>query len=172
MAYDYDKLYRTTPQALGNPTQVFVDFFDDTAGSAFRVLDVGCGQGRDALFIARLGHAVVGVDLAPAGIRDLLAAADAEGLNITGTAADLVDFTPDGLFDVVLIDRTLHMLAEPDRLSALTRMIACVAPVGWVLIADEKSNKPGFKDVFAASDANWATTRDKGGDLFMQKGPA
>ena len=43
MAYNYDKLYSETPDALGKPTQVFVDFFDQFERKYARVLDVGCG---------------------------------------------------------------------------------------------------------------------------------
>lgn len=149
MAYDYDKLYGSTAQALGDPTQIFVDFFAQHSGTPLRVLDVGCGQGRDAIFIARHGHSVVGVDLSPNGIRDLTQAATDENLDITGITADLTTYTPDGTFDVVLIDRTLHMLAKDDRLAALTRLIPTVVENGWVLIADEKSNMPGFQTVLA-----------------------
>jgi len=81
MPTDYKKVYRGAKQALGAPTKAFVKFFDALAEPGLRVLDVGCDQGRDALFIARLGHSVVGIDLSPTGIRELL-----------------------------LIDRTLHML--------------------------------------------------------------
>lgn len=89
-----------------------MQFFETFANPAARVLDVGCGQGRDALFIARLGHSVVGVDLSAHGIRDLLAASKAERLDITGDVADITTYTPAGKFDVVLIDRTLHMLPK------------------------------------------------------------
>ena len=65
MAYNYDKLYGETPDALGPPTRVFVDFFASYRQQNARVLDVGCGQGRDALFIARQGHSVVGVESVP-----------------------------------------------------------------------------------------------------------
>ena len=53
MVYDYDKLYGATSQALGAATQVLVEFFKRNTSEALRVLDVGCGQGRDAFFIAR-----------------------------------------------------------------------------------------------------------------------
>ena len=36
------------------------------------VLDLGCGQGRDALFIARRGHILLGVDAAQTGIKQIL----------------------------------------------------------------------------------------------------
>ena len=137
MAYDYDKLYGETPNALGNPTPVFVEFFDRFDQKQARVLDVGCGQGRDALFIARQGHSVTGVDISPNGIRDLTEAAANENLAVKGIVADLTAFTPEGLFDVILFDRTLHMLPEAPRLAVLGRLLDHADAGGWVLIADE-----------------------------------
>lgn len=92
MGYDYDKLYQETPHALGQPTRELVDFFNGLDPCRLTVLDLGCGQGRDALFIARLGHRVIGVDLSPAGIRDLLHDAEREGLSIEGHACDIREF--------------------------------------------------------------------------------
>ena len=169
MAYDYNKLYGSTLQALGEPTQVFVDFFERTSEEAMWVLDVGCGQGRDALFIARNGHSVVGVDLSPNGIRDMIEAAKKENLAIEGVVADISTFDPAGEFDVVLIDRTLHMLPEKERLKLLARLLGAVANGGWVLIADEISNMQGFKDVFATSGKSWNTDLDAGGTLFFRR---
>ena len=169
MAYDYDKLYGTTPDALGEPTQIFVDFFKQNKRSQLRVLDVGCGQGRDALFIARQGHIVVGVDISPHGIHDLIEAASQEKLSIEGIVADIVTFAPEGKFDVVLIDRTLHMLSEKERLDVLECLIGHVVKGGSVLIADERSNIQGFKDVFQTDDENWVIEFEKGGYLFLRK---
>jgi SAM-dependent methyltransferase len=169
MAYDYDALYGSTPDALGAPSRVFVDFFQNYDGVPLRVLDVGCGQGRDALFIARLGHSVVGVDLSPHGIADLNVAAKAENLQITGIAADISAFDVPGTFDVILIDRTLHMLDRQDRIAVLKRLVDHVAGKGWVLIADERKNMPDFRDVCAQHSAAWAVTLDKGGTLFLHR---
>lgn len=169
MAYDYDKLYESTPQALGEPTQVFVDFFEKQSGAILRVLDVGCGQGRDALFIARKGHRVVGVDLSPNGIRDLVSAAIKENLDIEGIAVDITAFAPEGEFDVILIDRTLHMLPKKERLEVLERLICSVPKDGWVLIADERSNMQGFKQVFTASADTWDAELDTRGILFVKR---
>lgn len=169
MSYDYDKLYGETRDALGQPTKVFVDFFDDYDQHAARVLDVGCGQGRDAIFIARKGHQVVGVDLSPNGIRDLGNVAALENLPIECAVADVTTYLPEGLFDVILIDRTLHMLAAPERSSVLKRLLDHVGDGGWVLIADEATNIPKFKAVIAAHDAKWTTTLSKRGYLFVRR---
>jgi len=59
MATDYEKYYQDAKHALGEPTKEVVQFSGTHSESNARLLDVGCEQGRDALFIARLGHIVV-----------------------------------------------------------------------------------------------------------------
>jgi tellurite methyltransferase len=119
MATNYEDLYRKTPHALGEPTAVFVKVFESYPKINARVLDIGCGRGRDALFIVRLGHQVVGVDISKSGVSNLLEESTRENLNISCEITDIRQFRPKGEFDVIVIDRTLHMLNEPDRLSVL-----------------------------------------------------
>ena len=133
-----------------------------------RVVDLGCGQGRDALFIARKGHQVLAVDMSPHGIRDIEAAARAEGLNITGMVADIRDFCPDGLFDIVLIDRTLHMLDPQDRRHVMSKVMAHVAGGGWLLIADERKNLPDLRRQIVSDERSWTVTKEAKGFLFAQ----
>ncbi len=89
MPTDYEKVYQEQRHALGKPTKAFVEFFDQYQKQTADVLDLGCGQGRDALFIARHGHHVVGVDISQTGISQLLEDARSEDLNIEGVVADL-----------------------------------------------------------------------------------
>ena len=168
MAYDYDTLYRDTKHALGAPTREFVTFFQPLAGRCLDVLDVGCGQGRDALMLLRAGHRVVGVDLSPHGIADIEDFAAREGLAFQGHVSDITTFSPDARFDVVLIDRTLHMLADAVQETVLARLIMTLRPQGWLLIADEKRNLPRFRAVLDQSGQNWSIFKDKAGYLFAQ----
>ncbi len=169
MAYDYDKLYRESPHALGEPTKDFVDFFKGYTQTNAKVLDIGCGQGRDALFIARLGHHVTGVDLSPAAIADLQKDADREELGIDGVVADVTTYKPTGMFDVLLIDRTLHMLDADPRHDVLERLTHHVARDGDLLIADEASNMEGFQKVLDAGPYDWEITRKTKGILFLKR---
>ncbi|MEV5876590.1 methyltransferase domain-containing protein [Streptomyces sp. NPDC052101] len=101
-------------------------------GQRLRVLDVGMGQGTQALRLARLGHQVTGVEQDAtmiAAAREALAA-QPEGIRervrlVEGDGRDTgVHFLPGG-FDVVLCHGVLMYVDEPDPLLAgLARMLA------------------------------------------------
>lgn len=169
MTYNYDKLYGETRNALGQPTSIFVDFFEQFGPPNARVLDVGCGQGRDALFIARLGHCVVGIDTSSNGIRDLNTTAKQDDLPIEGIVADVSTYEPKGAFDIILIDRTLHMLPKQAQISVLEKLLDHVDENGWLLIADEASNIKDFVVVIEKSSLHWTTQLAKKGYLFLQR---
>jgi tellurite methyltransferase len=153
MPTDYETIYQQQRHALGDPTPSIVAFFDAYPKPSADVLDLGCGQGRDALFIARRGHRMVGVDLSLTGIEQLLADAKAESLPIQGMVADLRDFEPSENYDVVVLDRTLHLLAASERLTVLQSVSQATRPDGFVLITDEKSNMPAIKNFFPVDSA-------------------
>jgi len=171
MPTDYEQVYQAERHALGQPFAEFVAFFDAYDKQNADVLDVGCGQGRDALFMARKGHRVVGVDLSPTGIAQLLEDAQTEGLMIEGIVTDLREYQPDAEFDVAVVDRTLHMLLDEEkRLGVLARICDAIREGGCVLIADERSNLPAMRDYFMKDAAKWTALLDKKGFLFMRKG--
>ncbi|MEI5527576.1 methyltransferase domain-containing protein [Streptomyces brasiliscabiei] len=101
-------------------------------GQRLRVLDVGMGQGTQALRLARAGHAVTGIERETrliAVAREALAA-EPEGIRgrmriVEGDGRDTgVHFLP-GSFDVVLCHGVLMYVEEPDALLAgLARMLA------------------------------------------------
>lgn len=172
MSYDYETLYRETPEALGAASTKVLKAFADHIPDGLRVLDVGCGQGRDALALARRGYVVIGIDQAPSGIRDMTAAAAGEKLAVTGHVADLRSWTPDEGLDapvqILLCDRTLHMLAEDDRHVVLERLLKGVAPGGFVVIIDEAPNLPGLRAVLDASGRLGEVLHARKGDLFVK----
>lgn len=169
MPTDYEKIYRAEKRALGEPTREFVRFFETVSEPRLRVLDLGCGQGRDALFIARLGHSVVGIDASPAGIRDLLADAEAEDLDVRGFVGDIRFFQPEGRYDVLLVDRTLHMLDATERSAVLARYLDCVEAGGYVLIADQRTNIPALEAVLEADSRDWRPLLQRRGYLFAHQ---
>src|SRR5688572_12522126 len=73
-----------------------------------RAVDLGCGTGANAVFLARHGFDVTGIDFAPAGLAKARAAAARAGVSVRFVEADLTKL-PAGLgpFDVLVDYGTL-----------------------------------------------------------------
>lgn len=151
---DYDKLYARTRNALGEPSVEIRAYFGALPGSK-TVLDIGCGQGRDALMAARLGHKITAIDASKAGIAQLRGEAAREGLAITTICADIRAHVYEGTFDVLLIDRTLHMLAPEEAELLFTHLLSHVDAGSHLLLVDEPRNIPAFREIV---EKKFATT--------------
>lgn len=101
-------------------------------GQRLRVLDVGLGQGTQALRLARAGHQVTGIEADPSMIKTVrtAVAAEPEGIRerfrlIEGNGRDTgAHFLP-GSFDVVLCHSVLMHVQQPDpTLAGLARVLA------------------------------------------------
>lgn len=167
----YERLYRQGYGVCGPPFRELEAFFETHVPSGASVLDLGCGQGRDALFIARLGHRVLGVDLSPTGVGQMLSEARREGLAVEGVVCDLVVYEPPDAYEVVVLDRVLHMLAnDDDRRAVLARACRHTRAGGFLLIADMAKHIPLFREVIVARQASWRELVARKGFLFLQKG--
>ncbi|WP_090933826.1 class I SAM-dependent methyltransferase [Nonomuraea jiangxiensis] len=101
-----------------------------------RALDLGCGTGSNAVYLAGLGWDVVGVDTAPNAIKQARRRAKAAGVDVRLLVGDVTELSKMGLggpFDL-LVDRGLmHALPGPVRVG-YAREIAEVARPGSVLL--------------------------------------
>ena len=68
----YNNEFQKGVNICGQPSSEFVEFFKHHQKKQASVLDLGCGQGRDALFIALRGYILLGVDAAQTGIKQIL----------------------------------------------------------------------------------------------------
>lgn len=168
---DYDKLYAESADVCGAPFSEFVAFFEALT-EPIRVLDLGCGQGRDALVAARLGHDVVAVDLAPSGVAQLVEVAAAEGLSVKGEVGDMATYEPTGMFQVIVLDRVLHMLSSDElRAGVLSQCAAHVSEGGHILVADTSTNLPMIEAFFVTGEQaeTWGLTLNRKGYRFYQR---
>ena len=116
----------------GNPNGVLVtEVADLPVGQA---LDVGCGEGGDALWLARRGWRVTAVDISQVALRRAAEAGADVADRIAWTRADLtVAPPPAGSFDLVSV-QYFPLPHQPDH-AALRRLLAAVAPGGTLLVA-------------------------------------
>lgn len=136
-------------------------------GQRLRVLDVGMGQGTQALRLARAGHQVTGVEQDPkmiSAVREALAA-EPEGIRervriVQSDGRDTgVHFLP-GSFDVVLCHGVLMYVEEPDPLLAgLARMLAQGGLLSLLVRnADALAMRPGLSGDWAGALTAFDTT--------------
>ena len=78
-------------------------------GTELRALDIACGAGRNALWLAEAGFRVDAVDIADAGLERARAEADARGLHVGWRCLDLDDGLPPELegYDLIIVVRFL-----------------------------------------------------------------
>ena len=129
----------------GKPNPVLVDVVEALpVGTA---LDLGCGEGGDAVWLAELGWRVTAVDVSDTALDRAAAAATAAGVGnlIDFQRHDLSRTFPAGTFDVVSAQYLQSPVELPRDLifRAATR---AVAPGGLLLLVEHGSVRPGARN--------------------------
>ena len=117
----------------------------DIAGSlpAGAALDLGCGEGADAVWLAGRGWQVTAVDVSATAVdRTARHAAEAGvGDRVRTERHDLAESLPDGAFDLVSAQFLQSPLAFP-RATVLRRLAERIRPGGLLLVVDHASAPP------------------------------
>ena len=99
------------------------------------VLDLGCGEGRNALFLAAQHLAVDACDISSAGIAKLKAHAAKEDLAIDAWVADLAAFEFSRDYDAIIAHGVLHLLPRADWARLIAAMRQHTKPGGVNIVA-------------------------------------
>ena len=83
------------------PTEELMNFLDEWKPRIGKVIEFGCGEGRDSIFLAHSGYDVTGVDIAPSAINRAREWAREEGLEIDFHVGDVTALSgiPDNHLD-------------------------------------------------------------------------
>jgi SAM-dependent methyltransferase len=144
------------PLATQLPDEPLVDWHErgllgELTGA--RVLDVGCGGGRNTRWFAEQGATVDGIDLA----KDLLdQVRPSMPGTVTLTTLDVLrDPLPDRAYDVVYDSGCFHHIAPHRRITYLQRILPLVRPggrFGIVTFAAERMETPSDLDIVTTGD--------------------
>jgi SAM-dependent methyltransferase len=115
-ANSFESSYRGTPPwDIGRPQPAIVGLAE-TGQIRGSVLDVGCGTGENALFLAERGFAVAGIDGAPTAIKKARGKAKQRGLKASFEVADALSLpTPERPFDTVIDSGLFHVFSDEER---------------------------------------------------------
>jgi SAM-dependent methyltransferase len=98
----WNERYSTEKLVYGDAPNDFLLQMADRLPTAGRAIDLGAGEGRNALFLAARGLDVLAVDQSEVGLAKAQRRAEGLGLNLRTQTADLRDFDVDaGSVDVV-----------------------------------------------------------------------
>jgi len=113
---DQNEAARPPPWEIERPQGALVCLADGGEIQG-RVLDVGCGTGENALFLAARAFPVIGVDGSPAAVEQARAKKQERGLAATFLLTDALDLSPlHRTFETVIDSGLFHTLDDVERI--------------------------------------------------------
>jgi len=111
-------------------------------------LDLGCGDGRDALFMAYKGFNVTALDKSAPNIQKLQKTASENNLNnqITFIQKDVRDFSVEkNKYSVINISNLLQFLSKKESLAIINEAKSELKKSGFILISAFSVKDPSYK---------------------------
>lgn len=152
----WNGLYSARPAATApRPNERLTEVVTDLPPG--RVLDLGCGNGGDALWLARQGWHVTAVDISDVALEQLAARARGLGELVTTEQHDLHRSFPQGRFDLISA-HYLHTSFDLDRATVLRAGAHALCVGGLLLVVDHGSSAPWSWN--QDSDVRYPTPRE------------
>ena len=151
----FDVTYDEKPELYGHPYKELQEYFTNfpIKGS---LLDLGCGQGRDSIFLASLGYQVTAVDSSKVGVNQMVRKAQSQGFKINGIVADIKDLKPEKKFNVILFDMLLHGFEKPTQLELLRKYSVFLNNGGiFCIVYPDDFSAEHFMNILKFLSLNW-----------------
>lgn len=141
---NFDSFYEGAPPwDIGRPQKEFVQL-EEAGEIGGSVLDVGCGTGENALFLASQGHTVWGIDFSPIAIKNAQSKAAQRKLNVNFLVRDALDLHNLGkAFDTIIDSGLFHVLSDTERPLFITNLAAVLYPGGTYFMLCFSDLEPG-----------------------------
>lgn len=162
----YEKFYESDEYYWGLEPASFLDDLLAVSGkdpSALSVLDIGCGEGKDAVYLAQKGCQVTAFDITASGIRKTNLLAEKCGVAINAFEADINTFDIPLQFDIIYSTGTIQYLSEENKQSFFDK-INRLTKEGGIVYFNVFVDKPflGLPPDWDREEKMWKT-----GELFQ-----
>ncbi|MDT7847337.1 class I SAM-dependent methyltransferase [Streptomyces justiciae] len=166
----WDRFYtdrsRPVPFFVAKPDENLAAYLEQGLIAPGRALDLGCGAGRNALFLASRGFAVDAVDLSPVAVAwgaERAREAGADVRFLCGDAFTLCARELSGPYDLVVDSGCFHHLPPHRRVSYLSLLDNALAPGGHLALTSFAAGEGGAGSELA--DADFYRERELQGGL-------
>jgi len=129
----WDERYRAVDLVWGSEPNRFVAEALGAREPAGRALDLACGEGRNAIWLAQRGWRVTGVDYSPVAIARAHELAGAAGVRVEWLCADAAEHES-GAGDFALVLVSYLQVPARERRAVLARAAAALAPGGMLFM--------------------------------------
>jgi SAM-dependent methyltransferase len=162
----------------GRPNVTLVELAGGLA--AGDALDVGCGEGADAVWLAGRGWRVTGVDVSTVALDRAAAAAKEAGVagRVTVRQVDIFTFEPEPASYDLVTSHFMHLPAEP-RVIVTGRLAAAVRPGGSLLVVghhvsdlETTVGRPNVPDLFFSAEDVAATLDPAAWEIVVAAAPS
>ena len=116
-----------TPSAMCDRV---IEIMNPGANLRPKLLDLGCGEGRNAIYFTRHGFEVVGLDLSLPGLEKTRRYAEEASVHVETIHADIVNYELQETYDVIFSTGTLHYLPPEVRGQRFQNYKDCTSPGG------------------------------------------
>lgn len=179
----YDDGYMACPCFWGDQPASLVARVGEWTPSVegLRVLDAGCGEGKNAIYLARRGAKVSAIDSSAQALANAVAYWGAESANVAWMQGDIAALAlPDDAYDITIAYGLLHCLADEAEASMVVRKLRRATAENGLLIScafntrrQELGAHPGFTPLLlphgwyvdAMRDGEWDLVEVSDADL-------
>jgi len=144
----FDKEYAESIALYGHPYAELQEFFHNYPKGS--VLDLGCGQGRDSIFLASLGYQVTAVDSSQIGIEQMMKHAS----KIDGIVANILDWEVKEKFDIILFDMVLHSFEKEQQIELIKKYSRNLKGLMFIVFPDDMTSDY-FMSLFDSLESDW-----------------
>jgi len=111
----WERAYREKDMnAFSTKPNATITEFENLFCKEATVLDVGCGEGQNAIYLAKQGYNVDAFDISECGIAKVTDRCKALGVKLNAFAADLRGYEFKHDYDVIMSFGTLHFVSKDD----------------------------------------------------------
>ena len=110
-----------------------------------KALDIGAGEGRNSLFLAKNGFKVEAIDKIPAGLKKIEKAAKKHNLSIKTTLCDVKNFKFKKGYSLIISTASIDFLKKSEIDAVLDKIKQSLQPKGFVFLSVFSTNDISFK---------------------------
>ena len=153
------------------PDENLVDFLNNNSYIK-TAIELGCGEGRNAIFMAKKGIVVTALDISPVAIENARKIALEQGINIDFKCQDIIKSKINGKYDFVYDSGLFHHLPPHRRITYIEILQSILKPGGYFGLtcfawgescADEVNDWEFYEQSFSAGVA---FTKERLAELF------